>query len=179
MISAIQPIGSRRWVERISSSVVLGRHAVVRMVDNHLVFASPYLLDQERNKVDITSLLGDDADNLLSHQVKGISKEHLGTSGPDFVDRVVSQGDRSPQVMRNLQALFGHGRLAGTGYVSILPVDQGIEHSAAASFAPNPIYFDPANICELAMWGDATALPPRSAFSGLCHASTPTASPSS
>ena len=77
--------------------------------------------------------------------------EDLVLPGPDYVDRVMAQSDRSPQVLRNLQSLFDHGRLAGTGYVSILPVDQGIEHSGAASFAPNPKYFDPANIVELAI----------------------------
>ncbi len=103
--------------------------------------------------MDITSLLGDDAEHLLSYEAQGIGKEHLHLPGPDFIDRVVAQSDRSPQVLRNLQSLFDHGRLGGTGYVSILPVDQGIEHSAAASFAPNPAYFDPANICELALEG--------------------------
>src|SRR5207248_9725059 len=78
--------------------------------------------------------------------------------GPDFVDRVFTQTDRTPQVLRSLQSLFDHGRLAGTGYVSILPVDQGIEHSAAASFAPNPRYFDPANIVELAIEGGCNAV---------------------
>jgi class I fructose-bisphosphate aldolase len=108
--------------------------------------------------VDISSLLGDEAEYLLSHKSKGITKDHLNLPGPDFVDRVVAQSDRSPQVLRNLQSLFGHGRLAGTGYVSILPVDQGIEHSAAASFAPNPAYFDPANIVELAIEGGCNAV---------------------
>jgi class I fructose-bisphosphate aldolase len=103
--------------------------------------------------VDIRALLGDDADQLLTHESKGIPKEDLTLPGPDYVDRAFGPSDRSPQVLRNLQALFGHGRLAGTGYVSILPVDQGIEHSAAASFAPNPRYFDPTNIVELAIDG--------------------------
>jgi class I fructose-bisphosphate aldolase len=108
--------------------------------------------------VDIQALLGDDAENLLSHVAKGIPKEDLTLPGPDFVDRVFAGTDRSPQVMRNLQALLGHGRLGGTGYVSILPVDQGIEHSAAASFAPNPKYFDPVNIVELAIEGGCNAV---------------------
>ncbi len=103
--------------------------------------------------MDIRALLGDDADQLLTHESKGIPKEDLTLPGPDYVDRAFGPSDRSPQVLRNLQALFGHGRLAGTGYVSILPVDQGIEHSAAASFAPNPRYFDPTNIVELAIDG--------------------------
>ncbi len=108
--------------------------------------------------MDIQALLGDDADSLLTHVSKGIPKEELSLPGPDFVDRVVSQTDRSVPVLRNLQSLFSHGRLGGTGYVSILPVDQGIEHSAAASFAPNPAYFDPANIVELAIEGGCNAV---------------------
>src|SRR5204862_373891 len=83
-----------------------------------------------------------------------IAKEHLHLPGPDFIDRVWVDSDRSPVVLRNLQTLFDHGRLAGTGYVSILPVDQGIEHSAGGSFAPNPIYFDPENIVKLAIEAD-------------------------
>ena len=108
--------------------------------------------------MDIQSLLGDEAESLLGHECKGIPREELTLPGPDFVDRVFMQSDRSPQVMRNLQAVIDHGRLAGTGYVSILPVDQGIEHSAAASFAPNPQYFDPANIVELAIEGGCNAV---------------------
>jgi fructose-bisphosphate aldolase, class I len=100
----------------------------------------------------IREQLGDRAD-LLDYQCRGISKEMLHLPGPDFLDRVVSASDRSPVVMRNLAALFGHGRLAGTGYLSMLPVDQGIEHSGAASFAPNPALFDPAKIVELAVEG--------------------------
>jgi class I fructose-bisphosphate aldolase len=103
--------------------------------------------------VDIQSLLGAEADSLLTHVAKGIPKEDLVLPGPDYIERVLSLSDRSPQVLRNLQSLLDHGRLGGTGYVSILPVDQGIEHSAAASFAPNPKYFDPANIVELALAG--------------------------
>ncbi len=108
--------------------------------------------------MDITSLLGDDADSLLTHVSKGIPKEDLHLPGPDFVDRVWAGSDRPVQVLRNLQQLHGHGRLGGSGYVSILPVDQGIEHSAAASFAPNPKYFDPANIIELAIEGGCNAV---------------------
>lgn len=100
----------------------------------------------------IREQLGDRAD-LLDYQCRGISKEMLHLPGPDFLDRVVSASDRSPVVMRNLASLFGHGRLAGTGYLSMLPVDQGIEHSGAASFAPNPALFDPAKIVELAVEG--------------------------
>jgi class I fructose-bisphosphate aldolase len=107
---------------------------------------------------DIASLLGDDAEALLSYEVKGIPKEDLTLPGPDIIDRVYARSDRSPQVLRNLGALFGHGRLAGTGHVSILPVDQGIEHSGAASFAPNPAYFNPENIVKLAIEGGCNAV---------------------
>src|SRR5215831_8551191 len=108
--------------------------------------------------MDIQSLLGDAAEDLLTHESKGIPKDDLYLPGPDFIERVVAGSDRSPQVLRNLQSLFDHGRLGGSGYVSILPVDQGIEHSAAASFAPNPRYFDPMNIVELAMEGGCNAV---------------------
>ncbi|MGB3410111.1 MAG: class I fructose-bisphosphate aldolase [Microthrixaceae bacterium] len=103
--------------------------------------------------MDVKSLLGDEAESLLTHESKGMPKENFLLPGPDFIERVFTETDRSPQVLRNLQSLYGHGRLADTGYVSILPVDQGIEHSAAASFAPNPKYFDPRNIIELAIEG--------------------------
>ena len=108
--------------------------------------------------MDIQSLLGDESDSLLTHVAKGITKDELTLPGPDFIDRTVAGSDRSPQVMRNLASMLEHGRLAGSGYVSILPVDQGIEHSAAASFAPNPKYFDPANIVELAIEGGCNAV---------------------
>ncbi len=107
---------------------------------------------------DIKALLGDEADALLGFECKGITADQLNAPGGDIVDRVYAQSDRSPQVLRNLQALFGNGRLADTGYVSILPVDQGIEHSGAASFAPNPIYFDPENIVRLAIEGGCNAV---------------------
>ena len=106
----------------------------------------------------IVSRLGDDAKLLLEHKCGTIPKENLHLPGKDFVDRVFVMSDRPAGVLRNLQALFGHGRLAGSGYVSILPVDQGIEHSAGASFAPNPIYFDPENIVKLAIEGGCNAV---------------------
>lgn len=106
----------------------------------------------------IQELLGADAEGLLGHVSKTISKNTLHLPGGDFVDRVVSQSDRTPAVLRAMQTLFGNGRLAGTGYVSILPVDQGIEHSAGASFAPNPQYFDPENIVKLAIEGGCNAV---------------------
>ena len=101
----------------------------------------------------IEELLGDEARSLLDHKSTAIPKEQIYLPGPDYIDRVVSQSDRSPSVLRSLQSLLSHGRLAGTGYVSILPVDQGIEHSGGASFAPNPQYFDPENIVKLAIEG--------------------------
>ena len=107
---------------------------------------------------DIQSLLGDESDSLLQHVCKGIPKENLHLPGGDFVDRVVAGSDRNPRVLRNLQAMFNHGRLAGTGYLSILPVDQGVEHSGGASFAPNPMYFDPENIVRLAIEGGCNAV---------------------
>ncbi len=106
----------------------------------------------------LQELLGADAEGLLGHVSKTISKDVLHLPGGDFVDRVVSRSDRSPAVLRSIQTLFGGGRLAGTGYVSILPVDQGIEHSAGASFAPNPQYFDPENIVKLAIEGGCNAV---------------------
>jgi class I fructose-bisphosphate aldolase len=107
---------------------------------------------------DIEKYLGDTAKDLLSHQCRTILKESLHLPGPDFVDRIWVGSDRSPQVLRSLQSLFGHGRLAGTGYMSILPVDQGIEHSAGASFAKNPIYFDGESIVKLALEGGCNAV---------------------
>lgn len=101
----------------------------------------------------IVQLLGDEAEPLLNHRCVGIPKESLHLPGPDFVDRVVAMKDRKVGVLRNLQALYGHGRLANTGYLSLLPVDQGVEHSGGASFAPNPMYFDPENIVKLAIDG--------------------------
>src|SRR5437588_7291973 len=101
----------------------------------------------------IEELLGNEARSLLDHKSQTIPKEHIYLPGPDFIDCVVAQSHRSPPVLRSLQSFINHGRLAGTGYLSILPVDQGIEHSAGASFAPNPQYFDPENIVKLAIEG--------------------------
>jgi len=106
----------------------------------------------------IIEMLGDQADDLLGFVCKGIPKESLQLPGPDFVDRVWVQSDRNPQVLRSLQSIYDHGRLAGTGYLSILPVDQGIEHTGGASFAPNPAYFDPENIVKLAIEGGCNAV---------------------
>src|SRR5215216_1148128 len=114
---------------------------------------------QRSDSVDrIAELLGPNASELLNHTSQTISKDHLQLPGPDFVERVWSISDRTPAVLRSLQTLMNHGRLAGTGYLSILPVDQGIEHSAGASFAPNPEYFDPANIVKLAIDGGCNAV---------------------
>ncbi len=106
----------------------------------------------------IIELLGKDADYLLKHKSKTIDKNQLHLPGPDFIERVVYHSNRSPQLMGNMQQMFNHGRLAGTGYMSILPVDQGIEHTAGASFAPNPMYYDPENIVKLAIEGGCNAV---------------------
>ncbi|MCB1802164.1 MAG: class I fructose-bisphosphate aldolase [Gammaproteobacteria bacterium] len=107
---------------------------------------------------DIQKILGDEAELLLGHRCKTIPQAMLSLPGPDFIDRVVALSDRKPGVLRGLQTLYDHGRLAGTGYLSILPVDQGVEHAGGASFAPNPIYFDPENIVQLAMAGGCNAV---------------------
>ena len=106
----------------------------------------------------IIELLGDKAGYLLEHESKTIDRDKLHLPGPDFIERVLFNSNRSPRVLRSLQQLFNHGRLAGTGYLSVLPVDQGIEHSAGASFAPNPDYFDPENIVKLAIEGGTNAV---------------------
>jgi len=108
--------------------------------------------------VDLRSLLGEESESLLTHEAKAIPAHDLVLPGPDFIDRVLVATDRPPTVLRNLGSIFGHGRLAGTGYLSILPVDQGIEHSGAASFAKNPAYFDPKNLVELAIEGGCNAI---------------------
>ena len=108
--------------------------------------------------LDIEQLLGADANTLLNHTCKTISKEHLHLPSANFVGDVFTQTNRSTQTLMNLQSIYGQGRLGNTGYMSILPVDQGIEHSAGASFAPNPIYFDPENIIKLAIEGECTAV---------------------
>ena len=106
----------------------------------------------------IEEILGDEAASLLQYQCKTIPKETLHLPGPDYVERIYGISDRPTRVLTTLQSLLDHGRLAGTGYVSILPVDQGIEHSAGASFAPNPVYFDPENIVKLAIEGGCNAV---------------------
>src|SRR5687767_4007155 len=106
----------------------------------------------------LEEILGDEAAGLLQHQCKTIPKEMLHLPGPDYVERIYSPSDRPTRVLTSLQSMLDHGRLAGTGYVSILPVDQGIEHSAGASFAPNPAYFDPENIVKLAVEGGCNAV---------------------
>jgi len=109
-------------------------------------------------KVKIKELLGKENEYLLTHKCKTIPKEQLHLPGPDFIDRIWKDSDRSPNVLRNMQLIFNTGRLGGTGYLSILPVDQGIEHSAGASFAPNPVYFDPENIVLLGIEGGCNAV---------------------
>ena len=106
----------------------------------------------------IAELLGAEAESLLTHACVGLPKENMHIPGPDYIDRVVARKNRKPGVLRNLNALYQHGRLAGTGYLSLLPVDQGVEHSAGASFAPNPAFFDPANIVRLAIEGGCNAV---------------------
>ncbi|WCT11262.1 class I fructose-bisphosphate aldolase [Mucilaginibacter jinjuensis] len=106
----------------------------------------------------ITELLGKDADSLLNHECKTFSKDLLHAPSPDFIDNVFLNTNRNPQVLRNLAAIYNHGRLGGTGYLSILPVDQGIEHTAGASFAKNPMYFDPENIIKLALEAGSNAV---------------------
>ncbi|MFC1567950.1 class I fructose-bisphosphate aldolase [Pseudomonadota bacterium] len=106
----------------------------------------------------VQALLGDQAESLLTHQCQTITKDQLYLPGADFVGRVMSQSDRKAAVLRNMQTICSHGRLGGTGYLSVLPVDQGVEHSGGASFAPNPIYFDPEKIIELAIEGGCNAV---------------------
>lgn len=115
----------------------------------------------------IKELLGKD-ESLLTHECKTISKDDIHLPGSDFIDRVWKDSDRSPNVLRNMASIYNTGRLAGTGYVSILPVDQGIEHSAGASFAPNPIYFDPENIIKLAIEGGCNAVASTYGVLGSC-----------
>src|SRR6204780_1443155 len=107
---------------------------------------------------DIEKLLGDEAQDLLSYQCKGITADELTLPGPDYIDRVLLSSDRPIPVVRNLANVYAHGRLGGTGYLSILPVDQAFEHSAAAGVAKNPAYFDPANLVELAIEGGSSAI---------------------
>ncbi len=116
----------------------------------------------------VVDLLGPENQGLLTHKCTTIDKMLLHLPGPDFVDRIVAHSDRLAPVLRNLNAIFKHGRLAGTGYLSILPVDQGIEHSAGASFAPNPVYFDPENIVKLAVEGGCNAVASTLGVLGAC-----------
>lgn len=106
----------------------------------------------------VLELLGDQADDLLNHKCKTVPKEQLHLPGPDFIERIFYHSNRNPRVLANLARIFDHGRLGGTGYLSILPIDQGIEHTAGASFAPNPQYFDPENIVKLAIEGGANGV---------------------
>ena len=117
----------------------------------------------------IVELLGKDADYLLKHKCKTVDKSQLHLPGPDYIDRVVYHSNRTPQVLNSLEQMYNHGRLTGTGYLSILPVDQGIEHTAGSSFAPNPAYFDPENIVKLAIEGGCNAV--ASTFGGLASVS--------
>lgn len=116
----------------------------------------------------VLDLLGKENEGLLQHKCTAIPKESLTLTGPDFVDRIFTYSDRNNTVLRNLNWMYNHGRLAGTGYLSILPVDQGIEHSGGASFAPNPIYFDPESIVKLAIEGGCNAVASTLGVLGLC-----------
>src|SRR5574343_1521825 len=128
-----------------------------------ILFASH--LKQLAMPVNTIALLGEKAGYLLEHQCKTIDKSQLHLPGPDFVDRIWINSDRNPNVLRNLQLMYNTGRMSGSGYLSILPVDQGIEHSGGASFAKNPIYFDPENIIQLAIEGGCNAV--ATTFGGL------------
>ena len=131
----------------------------VRLGCNMFINVSLHIIENLKTmSANIQKILDKDADYLLNHKCNTVKKDQLHLPGPDFVDRVMSDTNRNPVVLRNMQALFNSGRMGGTGYVSILPVDQGIEHTAGASFAPNPIYFDPAKIVELAMEGGCNAV---------------------
>ncbi len=110
------------------------------------------------NHDELLEMLGEEADYLLKHECRTIARELLSAPGGDFVDRVYSESDRNNRVLVNLERLFSHGRLGGTGYLSILPVDQGVEHAGGASFAKNPAYFDPDNIVKLAVEGGCNAV---------------------
>src|SRR5579862_4923551 len=116
----------------------------------------------------VESILGSDGPNLLGHKCQTIPKEHLHLPGPDFLNEVFVHSDRGSQVLRSIQAIRGHGRLANTGYMSILPVDQGVEHSAGASFAKNPEYFDPENIVKLAIEGGCNGVASTLGVLGMC-----------
>lgn len=131
-------------------SPLLGRHR-----KESYICPSPSIIMAKRN---VSEILGDKAKYLLDYKSKTFPKETLHTPTPDFIDRIFVQSNRNPQVLRSLGALFNHGRLAETGFLSILPIDQGIEHSAGASFAKNPMYFDPENIVKLAIEGGCNAV---------------------
>ena len=111
-----------------------------------------------QSSTSVADILGNEAEALLNYKARGFARDQLHLPGPNFVDQIVAHTDRRPPVLRNFQQILNHGRLAGTGSVSILPVDQGIEHSAGASFAPNPEYFDPENIVKLAIDGGCNAV---------------------
>lgn len=134
------------------NAVIIQRDDRDKAKDSIMMTASAMPIDK------IAEYLGDDADDLLNHHSTTIPKENLALPGADFAERIWLDSDRRPQVLRSLQQIYDHGRLGGTGYVSILPVDQGIEHAAGASFAANPAYFDPAKIIELAMAGGCNAV---------------------
>ena len=148
-----------RRAERVNRVQVTGRPGWGRIQGKPAHFPEDTMATATATPLSkLEEILGDDAQDLLEHRCQTVSRDQLHLPGPDFVDRVWSISDRNPRVLRSLQTIFDHGRLAGTGYVSILPVDQGIEHSAGASFAPNPIYFDGEKIVELAVEGGCNAV---------------------
>lgn len=142
-------LASRTWVAEGSADTLASKDRAPGSVRGPV---------KKEHVVDYSALLGEEAESLLTHTAAALPSAVLTLPGPDFIDRVFVPTDRSPTVLRNLGLLYNSGRLAGSGYVSILPVDQGIEHSGAASFAPNPAYFDPANICRLAIEGGCNAV---------------------
>src|SRR5664279_1798562 len=157
---------NRTWCRRRRASG--GTSAAGRLPRDNEILPANAFSRGESTMTDIIGFLGTEGEGLLRHVCKGIPRESLHLPGPDFVDRVVASSDRPPAVMRSLQQMFSQGRLAGTGYLSILPVDQGIEHSAGASFAKNPLYFDPENIVKLAMEGGCNAVASTLGVLGAC-----------
>src|SRR5258708_24164102 len=148
--------GPGHYKGRLARPPEPGDNTAVRVKENRIMSAVTAV--KTASETDIVKLLGADADKLLNYVCKGIPKETVHLPGPDFVERVLTPTDRTPRVIRSLQQMFDHGRLGGTGYLSILPVDQGIEHSAGASFAKNPPSFDPENIVKLAIEGGCNAV---------------------
>src|SRR5258708_25972232 len=158
--------GPGHYKGRLARPPEPGDNTAVRVKENRIMSAVTAV--KTASETDIVKLLGADADKLLNYVCKGIPKETVHLPGPDFVERVFTPTDRTPRVIRSLQQMFDHGRLGATGYLSILPVDQGIEHSAGASFAKNPPSFDPENIVKLAIEGGCNAVASTLGVLGAC-----------